>query len=89
MRGRTGLDAVLPPQEAREGRGSGPTTPCRYADLRPALPKPYDCSTSTTWGWPQIVPPDTEFPKELNGDNPFLIGDLRVLGNFRLRLLPR
>jgi hypothetical protein len=35
-----------------------------------------------------MVGPDPEFPKELNGDNPFLIGDLRVLGNLRLRLLP-
>jgi hypothetical protein len=34
-----------------------------------------------------MVGPDPEFPKELNGDNPFLIGDLRVLGNLRLRLL--
>jgi len=27
--------------------------------------------------------PDSIFAKELNGDNPFLIGDLRVLGDLR------
>jgi hypothetical protein len=26
-----------------------------------------------------MVGPDPEFPKELNGDHPFFIGDLRVL----------
>ena len=31
-------------------------------------------------GWPRMVTgPDPDFPKELNGDHPFLVGDLCVL----------
>ena len=32
-------------------------------------------ASALTWGWPQMVGPDPEFPKEHDGDHPLLIGD--------------
>ena len=36
-------------------------------------------ASALTWGRPQMVRPDIELPKELDGDHPFLVGDLCVL----------
>jgi len=91
-------DARRPPEEAGEGSGGRPTKSARRCGLcrsptgfveAVAFQQVHRGTASAATRWrSEMAGPDSIFAKELNGDNPFLIGDLRVLGDLRVRLVP-
>jgi hypothetical protein len=79
--------AGRPPHEAGEGRGRdvddaprrrlsrSPTGSAEAVALQQVC---RDAAAALTWGWPQMVRPVVSKLEKLEGDKPFLFGDLFV-----------